>query len=257
MEDFNLGLMFYKKYYKDIENNNWERNIRSINTKILERRLSNHSNIFLIGDENKIDLKTIYPGVLIGSGYQHETGAEGEFKLGFYFDHTTGFPIIPGSSVKGLLRSAFPGKAKSNKNEKEKYIIEILQKKMNDNDAIIDVAALENQIFEGIQNGHRIPVYKRDIFFEAYPYESLNDRQKFLSDDYITHHENPLKNPNPVKFLKILSNVKFRFQFKLNDFDKGITAEKKKELFEQIIIDLGVGAKTNVGYGQFLVRSNG
>jgi CRISPR-associated protein Cmr6 len=29
------------------------------------------------------------------------------------------------------------------------------------------------------------------------------------------------------------------------------TSAIKKELFKQILLDLGIGAKTNVGYGQF------
>ena len=43
----------------------------------------------------------------MGVGYQHETGAMGEAKIGFYFDYTTGLPCLSGSSVKGIIRSAF------------------------------------------------------------------------------------------------------------------------------------------------------
>jgi len=34
-------------------------------------------------------------------------------------------------------------------------------------------------------------------------------------------------------------------------FDEIIDKDKKLELFKNIICDLGIGAKTNVGYGQF------
>src|ERR1035437_1606321 len=52
-------------------------------------------------------LYTTYPGLATGIGTMHETGEEGEYKLGLAFDHTTGLPFIPGQSVKGLLRSVF------------------------------------------------------------------------------------------------------------------------------------------------------
>ena len=42
-------------------------------------------------------LSTIYPGLLTGSGMVHETNNQGELKLGFFFDHTSGLPMLPGS----------------------------------------------------------------------------------------------------------------------------------------------------------------
>ncbi len=44
--------------------------------------------------------------------------------------------------------------------------------------------------------------------------------------------------------------VTYLFQFDLKD-SNGVTAEQKSELFKQLILDMGLGAKTNVGYGQF------
>jgi len=48
-------------------------------------------------------------GILIGTGIEHETGEQGEAKLGLQFDYATGQPYLPGSAVKGLMRSWFPG----------------------------------------------------------------------------------------------------------------------------------------------------
>ena len=56
------------------------------------------------------ELKTTYPGALIGSGLVHGVGDDHEIKIGFQFDYVSGLPYIPGSSVKGILRSMF-GKA--------------------------------------------------------------------------------------------------------------------------------------------------
>ena len=47
-----------------------------------------------------------------------------------------------------------------------------------------------------------------------------------------------------------MPNVVFKFSFDLKDSKSlNITKKQKEELFKSIILDLGVGAKTNVGYG--------
>ncbi len=61
-----------------------------------------------IGTIQDLRLQVQNPGLLPGIGYPHEVGYPGEFKLGFGFDHVTGLPVLPGSSVKGVLRSVFP-----------------------------------------------------------------------------------------------------------------------------------------------------
>ena len=213
-------------------------------------------------------LKTIYPGLVTGIGWAHECGAEEELKLGFFFDYTTGLPIIPGASVKGVLRNAFP----HYKNEKEmkeggtkmqeekaNYILcclEDLQVKAEKD----FVFALENEIFEGIAVGKtRLSVYKRDIFYDAYI--SGKENATFLGIDYITDHANRadsyekslLRDPNLVMFLKILPEVEFRFNFNLQEGMLGNlekSAGIKEQLFKRILSDVGIGAKTNVGYGQ-------
>lgn len=229
--------------------------------------------------ENASKLTTIYPGLICGIGYEHELGFENEFKLGFSFDHTTGLPYIPGSSVKGTLRSAFrhydymksifenwkngstecPAELKDNIDEICKNL------------AFTDWEKLEKKIFDGIdyvkdkkiKTEIKLSTYKRDLFFDAFITETSTDNKGlFLADDYITCHQNskhpemsPFTNPNPVRFLKVRSDVTFTFGFQLQDtvMEDGLVFSKimKRELFKQILLDLGIGAKTNVGYGQF------
>lgn len=214
---------------------------------------------------NTISLTTIYPGLVCGIGYEHEIGNEkdneirlkNELKLGFSFDYTTGMPYIPGSSVKGLLRSAFDHK---------EYMDDILSNISPENKPkISDWDIVKKSIFEGYVSSteNQKSVYKRDLFFDAFI--SGNDKEnnnKILADDYITCHQNkkdekmtPFTEPNPVRFLKVRSGVTFTFCFSLTDsiIDENTTllAEHKNLLFKQILLDLGIGAKTNVGYGQF------
>jgi len=82
-----------------------------------------------------LELVTTYPGLLIGSGYDHEAGLFGVLKLGFFFDHATGLPIIPGSSVKGVLRSVFSNSSKEGKPERRdflKWLMEEVNRKIDD-----------------------------------------------------------------------------------------------------------------------------
>lgn len=243
------------------------------------------------GCNKTFELVTTYPGLLTGSGYNHEAGLFGELKLGFFFDHTTGLPVIPGSSVKGALRSVFPNSSKKEKEEvkqeKRKFLIWLMKEVNSKIDAAnagdlkadtlkieevnnIDVGALEYEIFEG---AHRnlttkmfeadTSMYKRDIFYDACILRSdytrpNGTRGHFLGNDYITPHRHreqnkayldPFANPTPIQFLKILPGVAFKFQFCLQD---GILSGKQKLLlFREILLTLGIGAKTNVGYGQF------
>ncbi len=127
---------------------------------------------------------------------------------------------------------------------------------------------LELNIFEGY-NGekgkddkNRNSIYQRDIFFDAYPqfsaYEGTGgkDMGRFLGEGVITPHgKDPLKDPTPVKFLKILPNVSFSFQFRLHPVTiEGITIDdvKKYMLFRELLMQFGIGAKTNVGFGQMV-----
>lgn len=226
---------------------------------------------------NTISLTTIYPGLVCGIGYEHEIGnkkdneignkkdneigLKNELKLGFSFDYTTGMPYIPGSSVKGLLRSAFDHK---------EYMDDIFSNISSENKPkISDWDKVKKSIFEGYDSSteKQQSVYKRDLFFDAFISGSDADNENLiLADDYITCHQNkneemtPFTEPNPVRFLKVRSGVTFTFKFLLTDSpineNTTLKAEHKILLFKQILLDLGIGAKTNVGYGQFSEPEN-
>ncbi len=189
-------------------------------------------------------LKTVYPGLLSGSGYLHEVGDnKDEFQLGFFFDYTTGLPVIPASSIKGVLRYAC-------KMREDEYLKELV-KKIDAENTDFDDKKFIDEVFEGKGKS----IYDRDIFFDAFPIESKGSL--FGADFTTPHNDDPLKNPIPIKFLRVQPEVTYKFQFDLKDDNddskkgNGLSAENKLNLFKEIILDLGLGAKTNVGYGQF------
>ena len=253
----NIGHLFFREYYRGLTGDDWTelvtkkepklsdqatQYIGNKNKALLDAGLSHYSaatSLFLTDQNLQVfELKTTYPGLLIGSGWDHSAGKiDEEFKIGFSFDYTTGLPVVPGSSVKGAIRSAFRHKD---------YIQQLL-----DVTGQVDTGALEREIFEGVGrgSGNHIPLLKRDIFFDAYPVHTANkEDDRFLGDDYVTPHKDRYTNPIPIKFLKVLPGVIFRFQFRLRD--GLINAGNKLRLFKNILLDIGVGAKTSVGYGQ-------
>ena len=177
--------------------------------------------------ENEIRLKLDYPGLVTGVGITHEALISGEFKLGFHFDYTYGMPVIYGSTVKGVLRSYF----------REEY------------SGTLDVDEVIKDIFEGECNGVPKSIYDRDIFFDAIIVEASNTGHFLASDSITPHNKGELKNPIPLTFLKIAPGCTILFRFKLRD--SLITAHDKKSIFTSILLKYGIGAKTNVGYGQF------
>ena len=300
----NLGWWFYRGYYKggldwgslkSKEDDNNKAYFKKVNDVLTKAKLP--VNAPKVQGNYTPQYPTAYPGMVMGVGYQHETGATGEAKIGFYFDYTTGLPCLAGSSVKGIIRSAFPqfkalednclipdslnkNKQKNNQNSnikiaqaRAKYIAHVLGwVEMADEVMFNSVYQLELAIFAGVDLKKTTPtafeynsIYKRDIFHDAFPVEAGNGI--LLGEDYITPHvggaeteaeieQKSLKEPTPIMFFKIMPNVSFRFDFKLSEQDivigdKTVSAKDRQYLYSQIITDFGVGAKTNVGYGQF------
>ncbi len=310
----NLKDFFYRQYYQYqavIDNREMSINLKKFENRDQRERVEKHNApIFRLANEEltkftleeaavnevfswqldqdsinpPIQLATTYPGLFIGSGYTHETGSEGELKLGFFFDHTSGLPVLPGSSIKGVLRSVFPQFKTSGENKLSFSAPEAESVVRNKCTYLAGLFGIENSpqlihrlelsIFEGVdilktergqigedadserKTQYRIPK-ERDIFLDAFVSDSYNPGNKILGTDALTPHgENPLKNPIPLPFLKVLPGVVFTFTFRLNDSPLSetvtVTADQKKQAFKALLLQFGVGAKTNVGYGQFL-----
>jgi CRISPR-associated protein Cmr6 len=266
----NPGYLFEKKMLKAKQNLTFDKqNLTEIADAILSYKIAPSDEV-QCSDEMmpccfSFCLQTTYPGFVTGTGRNHDIGGgyDANFKLGFRFDDTTGLPVIDGSSLKGALREPF------DRFDYEGYdndavlgyfcaLFNAIGLRSAANDLNADVIkGLRQEIFEGKDSsGNPLPMYKRDKFLDAYVVrgdDSDGNDGKIFSDDYITHHSDPLKDPNPVRFLRVRSNVTFLFAFEC--FDSAViqelTAEKKAQLFKHIILEEGLGAKTSVGYGQF------
>lgn len=215
-------------------------------------------NVLRNADYSVVNMRVQAPGLLIGSGLAHGLpGSEEDVKTGLQFDYTSGLPVIPGSSVKGVIRSAFPtikeDKGQSNEADVEKlnYIKSLIADIPEFSSLVLednDILELGNQMFN-----------HGDIFADALlvgygtRMKQHGPVKQVLTEDYITPHTGgPLAQPIPIKIVKVAPGVTFAFCFKFNETKIGakvVSASMKKALCAAILQDLGVGAKTNVGYG--------
>ena len=222
----------------------------SVNTDVLE--------VLGYADYSVVNMRVQAPGLLIGSGLAHGLpGSEEDVKTGLQFDYTSGLPVIPGSSVKGVIRSAFPtikeDKEQSNEADAEKlnYIKSL----------IADIPEFSSLVLEDndiLEHGNQM-FNHGDIFADALlvgygtRMKQHGPVKQVLTEDYITPHTGgPLAQPIPIKIVKVAPGVTFAFCFKFNVTkigSKEVTAEMKESLCTAILQDLGIGAKTNVGYG--------
>lgn len=222
----------------------------SVNTDVVK--------VLRSADYSVVNMRVQAPGLLIGSGLAHGLpGSEEDVKTGLQFDYTSGLPVIPGSSVKGVIRSAFPtikedkGQPNEADDEKLNYIKSLIAD-------IPEFSALRLEDKDILELGNQMFNYG-DIFADALLVGSgtrMKQRRpvnQVLAEDYITPHTGgPLAQPIPIKIVKVAPGVTFAFCFKFSETKIGakvVSASMKKAICAAILQDLGVGAKTNVGYG--------
>ncbi len=238
----NQQYLFNVKYYENLTNSSVSTGYEEINRQLIEA-------VFEPGTEEMelcnqtLAFKVLYPGLLVGTGYNHEAGAvsgnnNDEIKTGFSLDYVSGLPFIPGSTVKGVLRSAF--------HNHTAFIADLL----SCNEKI--VAELELAVFE----------HGKDVFLDSFPVKGDKDG-KLLGFEYITPHKandpryDGLTGINPIRMLKIRSGVTILFRFLLGETvvelesrQYKISATTKLALFGYLLENYGIGAKTNTGVGR-------
>ena len=235
----NLNLLFNKTYYEKLGHSKevLEGDLKSKNETIFSTAFDPEKDIVaneLARPEESFRLMTTYPGMLMGTGNPHGTGAaDADINVGFSFDYVSGQPYIPGSTVKGILRSFFKDK------EKRAAVSAILKTVTGNNYEDDQIEKIRDEIFEG-----------NDVFFDAVVVRG-GRYNEILGPDYLTPHKETIKNPIPIYIIKVIPDVVFEFRFRLRD--EGTLDKKTRiELFKTILKLFGAGAKTNTGYGRLV-----
>jgi CRISPR-associated protein Cmr6 len=193
----------------------------------------------------RISLQVLYPGLYAGMGYLHgQNGSEKDFKTGFSFDYTTGLPYLPGSSVKGALRACFMNCPEDT--------LAALPQEVRGTGGQQMLERLERRIF-GSRTRDQDKVQGDVVFYDAFPGET---RGTLMARDYITPHTDPLGSPQPIQTIKVKTGVMFDFFFRIPEVvlvpeggQPRVERKHVRQLFETLLLDWGVGAKTNTGYG--------
>lgn len=242
-ESKNMNYIFNVEYFKDIftKGSEKEDEIKRRNDDICNFAFTEADQPFTKCKEMEVyknfSLYTLYPGLLFGIGNPHSLKEEGAIKLGFTFDYVTGLPYITGSTLKGMIRSCFPGDGKDKEDREYSSLIRGILEKDE-----LDVQALKENMFEN-----------NDIFLGAYPV--IQEKNTLMEMEYITSHTEKFKNPNPVSLIKVKPSVEFCFSFLFTDYMENgtiiVSAEEKRNLCKELILLMGIGAKTNVGFGRF------
>jgi CRISPR-associated protein Cmr6 len=155
-----------------------------------------------------------------------------------------GFPYIPSSAIKGVLR-AYKILEKSNF-DFEKYSdlekrIESGNREYKEIGAFVKVFG--NQQYKGdliILDAipENFPRLDEDIMNPHYP-DYYNDKKPPTDD----------QNPRPIKFLTVAKGEKFNFYFKNSQvYKEAFKTDLKQDLIKAFNY-LGIGAKTGIGYG--------
>jgi len=210
---------------------------------------------------------TLLSPLITGVGNAHP----GE--VGMTFDRNTGLPYIPASSIKGVVRMAYCVELYEdvkNKGKKNDFITENVQR----NDRNIGVCIKDNE--PGLVHlfGHPDPSSEdasrgQIVFLDAFPATVPNTgpniRLDIMNPHYSSYYggsEAPVEteNPVPIKFLTVALGTAFVFRWFVRPL-RGALAVAEHELdlleraWERALTQMGLGAKTAIGYGRFDINS--
>lgn len=230
----NLHLLYNKTYYSHLGQEDFEESLTRYNKQMFDSVFDHHRDYKPSPlATHTLILETAYPGMMVGSGNPHGGNlSESDMKNGFTFDYVTGQPVIPGSTVKGLLRTCFTSYPQ--------VVSEVLGV-MGRTD-VTDIAALDTEIFK-----------EGDIFLDAVLFAG-DAKGHIMGSDAMAPHTKEHESASAYILLKVLPGVRFEFRFILSDGT--LSAEEKVDLFSRLIRLFGLGSRTNAGFGRLKKASS-
>lgn len=156
-------------------------------------------------------------------------GDEHPLENSLRFDHCTGLPYIPSSSIKGVARFAAEFDEKTDLRTKN----------------------IESNTLFGTQDQ-----VGKIQFWDGFPVEVPALKIDIMNNHFQNYYGDPSgktapsddMNPNPVPFIVVDSDSEFYFPVVAPDQD---TLRQAVEFLKKALEEWGVGAKTSVGYGMF------
>ncbi len=164
-------------------------------------------------------------------------GNASPLEIGLTIHHTYGMPVIPGSGIKGVLRRA--AEQASLKRDAPEFVALFGDTKSGSGftfwDAWYDPDSVGGQPFH------------RDVITVHHPrYYGSGGKDSSGKDIWPTDFDNP----TPVPFLVVRPGARFLFAAECPSPE---WADYVRHLLAWALENLGLGAKTNAGYGRFAV----
>jgi len=149
-------------------------------------------------------------------------GAGSVLETSMTLHHILGVPYIPGSALKGVISA---------------YYLETNGKEDTNYNKLFGTQTQQGEVTFLDAYPRQFPELELDIMNPHYP-------------KYYSEGKPPADwmDPNPIKFLTVKKDTEFIFAFKTDEDD---LKEQVTTLLKGALQDLGIGAKTAVGYGFF------
>lgn len=190
-------------------------------------------------------------------------GESSPAEVGMVFDHTLGIPYIPASGIKGIVRfSHLLELVQSGELAKHKDDIKTDKESLAYFDDEADWTFVPQLFGRSAKGKGDSGLCGSVVFLDAYPVDVPELHLDIMNphyDKYYSDQSVPPADycvPTPIKFLTVARGTKFVFRFivkEKKDEKNGLFAKAKSAL-EKAIFENGVGAKTAVGYGRFVIE---
>ncbi|MDQ2805476.1 MAG: type III-B CRISPR module RAMP protein Cmr6 [Chloroflexota bacterium] len=192
-------------------------------------------------------------------------GAKGTREIGLRLHHVYGFPIIPGSALKGLARAwatfaVADQLGSANVGIDPSEILNIIQQGSD----YKGNAAHKKRVLEGAEIKDLLYVFgAREgsgnvIFFDAIPTDPLKLEADIMNPHhpqyYDTHGaQSPAdyESPIPIIFLTVAADCPFLFAVAPRHPSDAALLQTAETWLHEGLRTLGIGAKTTSGYGRF------
>ena len=169
-------------------------------------------------------------------------GGKGPLEIGFTF-HRYGFPVLPGSSVKGVARAGARlqlGLTDDEAQKKDEFAAIFGRTPLRGEDE--SLARSGGAIFfDALPTD--VPRLELDIMNPHYPDYYSDTRNQVYPTDW--------QSPRPVYFLTVAPGTEFQFAVGWRGADHAEQRKMAEKWLRYGLENLGAGAKTSAGYGYF------
>jgi CRISPR-associated protein Cmr6 len=195
---------------------------------------------------SELGLKTVELSCVTSTRFLTGIGETTPTEVGMVFDRNTGLSYIPASSVKGAVRYA--------------YCVNFARKDPDEDREFVDEKDVNGliELFGSLdtKNSSRGGFAFMDVYSKKPPEIAIDIMNPHYGKYYKGEsNDGPVETeePVPIKFLAVEKDTVFKFRGFFLTKEAESYWDQLNEAFFTALTELGIGAKTAVGYGRFKV----